>query len=117
MSAWSLAIPDALRAGALSLAASRPHVSFWNLVYDEPRWHEERSQAYPVLVLPTAADAVLDKLRQDYADIVARVGRGLAGNPFATMRDGRLPLKRPAALAVSERTKPLRRVLATSLPR
>jgi hypothetical protein len=31
-----------LRSGDLYLAESRRHVSFWHLVYEEPRWNQER---------------------------------------------------------------------------
>lgn len=113
----SLAVRDALRAGDLYLAASRHHVSFWNLVYNEQRWSRERDHAYATLVLPTAADEVLGRLRQEYANVLGRAERGLEENPFATVREDRLHLKRPDALEVSERTKQLRRVIETSLPR
>jgi hypothetical protein len=40
----------------------------------------------------------------------------LADNPFATIRDGRLHLKRPDALEVPERVKQIKRIIETSLP-
>lgn len=44
--ALAFAMRDALRSGDLFLAASRRHVSFWNLVTGERRWAEAKENAY-----------------------------------------------------------------------
>jgi TnpA family transposase len=113
----SFAVRDALRSGDLYLATSRHHVSFWNLVYHEERWHEERQDAYVTLALPTAADTALARLQQEYTDAVTHADQGLATNPFATIRAEELHLKRADALEIPEQTKQLRRVIENSLPR
>ena len=59
---------------------------------------------------------MLDKLRQEYMEAVEQAEGGLPDNPFATIRDGRLHLKRPDALEAHERVKQVKRVLETSLP-
>jgi TnpA family transposase len=115
--ALSQAVRDALRAGDLYLPRSRHHVSFWNLVYDEQRWAAERKSAYGVLVLPTEAEAVVGKLRQEYTEAAGRAARGLDENPFASVCDGKLQLKRPDALEIPERTRQLRHAIEASLPR
>jgi TnpA family transposase len=115
--ALSQAVRDALRAGDLYLPGSRHHVSFWNLVYDEQRWVSERKSAYASLVLPTGAETVLGKLRQEYTDAVGRAAAGLDENPFASVCDGRLQLKRADALEIPERTRQLRHAIETGLPR
>ena len=115
--ALSQAVRDALRSGDLYLPGSRHHVSFWNLVYDEQRWAAERERAYGALTLPTEAETVLGRLREEYTEVVGRVAFGLPENAFASVRDGRLQLKRPDALEIPERTRQLRRAIETSLPR
>ncbi len=112
----ALAVRDALRAGNLHLAHSRRHVSFWNLVYEESQWASQREEAYRALVLPNEADRVLDKLRQEYAEAIKQAQDGLPDNPFASVRDGRLYLKRSDALEIPERVKQLKRAIETSLP-
>jgi hypothetical protein len=112
--ALSQAVREALRAGDLYLPASRHHVSFWNLVYDEERWAAERERAYGTLVLPAEADAVLARLRLEYTEAAGRVALGLNDNPFASVCDGRLQLKRADALEISERTRQLRHVIETA---
>jgi TnpA family transposase len=110
-------VRDALRAGDLYLPGSRHHVSFWNLVYDEQRWAAERNSAYDALVLPTGAETILGKLRQEYTAAVGRAAHGLDGNPFASVCDGRLQLKCADVLEIPERTRQLRHAIETGLPR
>jgi hypothetical protein len=52
-----------------------------------------------------------------YTEAVAKTEQGLDKNPFATLRDGHLHLKRPDALEIPESVKQLKRVFETSLPR
>ena len=115
--ALSQAVRDALRAGDLYLPGSRHHVSFWNLVYDEQRWAAEHKRAYDELVLPTEAEVVLGKLRQEYIEAIGRTVSGLDENPFASLCDGRLQLKRADALEIPERVRQLRHAIETGLPR
>ena len=93
--ALGLAVRDALRCGDLFLPESRRHVSFWNLLYDDRRWDQERERAYVELTLPRAADQVLARLTQEFETVARQVDQGLGQNPFAAIRDGRLHLKRP----------------------
>jgi hypothetical protein len=90
----SLAVRDALRSGDLYLPESRRHVSFWNLLTDECQWTEQRESAYAALALPSEADRVLERLAREFDDVAWRTERGLGGNPFAAVREGRLHLKR-----------------------
>jgi hypothetical protein len=71
---WELAlgIRDALRAGSLYLPASRRHVSFWKLVYDDIRWAQERDHAYGELAIPCETDQALGQLRQTFETVAHR---------------------------------------------
>jgi TnpA family transposase len=115
--ALALAVRDALRSGDLYLPESRRHVSFWNLLTDERQWAEQRAAAYVALALPSEADRVLERLAREFDDVAWRTERGLGSNPFATVRDGELHLKRPDALEIPQRVEELRRAIETHLPR
>lgn len=115
--ALAFAFRDALRAGDLYLPESRHHVSFWNLVYDERRWEEERPRAYAELGLPSEADRALEALREELGGAAASLLQDLADNPFATLEEGRLRLRRPDALELPPPVRELRRVMETHLPR
>jgi hypothetical protein len=115
--ALAQAVRDALRSGDLYLAESRRHVPFWHLVYEEPRWEQERGRAYAQLALPSQAQTALQRLQQEFDAVAQRTAEGMAQNGFAAIRDGRLCLKRLDALDIPDGVRELRRVLETHLPR
>ena len=115
--ALSQAVRDALRAGDLYLPGSRHHVSFWNLATRNANGPRERERAYGALVFPSEAENGVERLQQQYNEVAGRTALGLDKNPFASVRDGRLHLKRPDALEIPERTRQLRQAIETDLPR
>jgi TnpA family transposase len=56
-------------------------------------------------------------LAREFDEVAWRTERGLGGNPFAAVREGRRHLKRPDALEIPPRVEELRRVIETHLPR
>ncbi len=117
---WELALAvgvrDALRSGTLYLPESRRHVSFWNLVYDEERWEEEREEAYEELELPTEPDDELARLTQEFDEVARRTQEGLRENDFASIENDSLRLRRQDRLELPERVKKLKQVIETHLP-
>jgi TnpA family transposase len=114
--ALAFAIRDALRSGDLFLAASRRHVSFWNLVMGARQWAEVRQDAYARLSVPPHPEEALGALRTAFdraADIAAA---SLPHNPFARIQNGELRLHRPDALPLTPQVRQLRAVFASSLP-
>ncbi|MBX9721911.1 MAG: Tn3 family transposase, partial [Candidatus Obscuribacterales bacterium] len=115
--ALSLAIKEGLRSGDLHLARSRKHVSFWNLVYDENKWNEEKPNAYAALALPAKANDLLIDLQLEYTNAVTTARAELATNSFVTINDQKLHLKRIDALEIPQSAKQLRAVIETNLRR
>jgi TnpA family transposase len=113
----ALAVRGALRAGGLFLAQSRDHVSFWNLVYDDPKWQQAREQAYQRLDLPVDGRAFLARLTAEFDRAARAAERGMPSNRFAEIRDGRLKLKRRDALPIPRVLHELRATISASLPR
>jgi TnpA family transposase len=113
----AFAVRDALRAGSLFLTESRDHVSFWNLVYDDGSWRQTREQAYQRLDLPTDGRTFLAKITAEFERAARAAERGLAGNRFASIVNGRLKLKKRDALAISRAVRELRATISSSLPR
>jgi hypothetical protein len=82
---WELALPlgvrDALRAGSLYLPASRCHVSFWKLVYEDTRWAQERDHAYGELAIPHETDQALGQLRHTFDTVARQAATTFPNNP------------------------------------
>ena len=118
---WEIALAfvvrDALRAGSLFLVQSRDHVSFWNLVYDDRKWQQNCEQAYQRLDLPTDGRVFLTKLTAEFDRAVRAAEQGLHANRFASVKDGRLKLKKRDAMAIPRALRELRATISTSLPR
>ncbi len=113
----ALAVRDALRSGDLYLPESRHHVSFWNLVYNEEVWIEERSRAYESLGLPTDAGEFIARVGREFHAAARAAQHNLSSNPFASIKANRLKLRRIKALKVPERVEELRRVIESHLSR
>jgi len=114
--ALAFAVRDALRSGDLFLAASRRHVSFWNLVMGERQWAEAKKDAYARLPVPPQPDDALGALRARFNEAAGAAARGLPRNLFARIQDGELRLRQPDALPISPELRKLRSVIGASLP-
>lgn len=112
----AVAVRDGLRAGDVLLPTSRRHVSFANLIYEPTRWTHERDVAYTDLQLPQEPEDFLGRLQRAFDAVAHRVAGGLAHNPFATIRKGRLHLKRRDALELTPQLKQLRQTIEGALP-
>ena len=112
----AVAVRDGLRSGDVFLPESRRHVSFANLIYDPTRWTHERDVAYTELQLPQEPEDFVARLQREFDEVAQRADRGLARNPFATIRKGRLHLKRRDALELPPRLKQLRQTIEGALP-
>jgi TnpA family transposase len=115
--AVGLGVRDHLRSGDLYLSESRKHGQFWNLVYEQAQWEQERQQGYALLSLPTSADAALQHLGLQLDRVAAEAEQGLPANSFAAVRHGRLKLTQPDRLEVLESAEQLRRVFKSLLGR
>ena len=113
----AFAVRDALRAGGLFLTQSRHHVSFWNLIYEDPNWQQAREQAYQRLDLPTDGQAFLTKIIAEFERVVQAAEHGLPTNRFATIKGGRLKLKKRDAMPVSRALRALRDLIGASMPK
>jgi len=115
--ALAFAVRDALRAGALFLTQSRDHVSFWNLVHDDASWRRNRDQAYQRLDLPTDGRSFIASMTAEFDRVARAAESGLPSNPFASIVNGRLKLKKRDAMAISRTVRELRATISSSLPR
>ncbi|MGI0133642.1 MAG: Tn3 family transposase, partial [Candidatus Micrarchaeaceae archaeon] len=113
--ALGLAARDSLRSGDLHLPESRKHVSFWNLVYDEKKWENEKPKAYASLAVPSSANDLFTDLRDEYVESLNQAKSALATDSFFTITDGKIHLKKPDALEIPEGTKQLRAAVESSI--
>jgi hypothetical protein len=109
--------PDKIRIKLEHAVQSRDHVSFWNLVHDDRSWQANAAQAYKALSLPADPKVFLAELTAAFDAAVQAATEGLASNRFATVRNGRLKLKRTDALPISRELEQMRLTFQASYPR
>jgi TnpA family transposase len=115
--ALAIALREALRSGGLYIPQSRHHVSFSNLIYNEPQWAADRTSAYAQLSLFQEQDTVIGALKRQFDEVAGAVVGGISENPFASVVKGKLKLHTRDALPISPEVKTLRGLIESSLPR
>ncbi|MEO6589025.1 MAG: Tn3 family transposase, partial [Pyrinomonadaceae bacterium] len=115
--ALGFAVRDALRSGTLYLPNSRHHQSFWNLVFNEKQWREQRGKFFENTTLNEHGDKLFADLSAEFQTVFANFRQTLPENQFAAIENGTIVLKKNDAVGESARTKQLRRVIEAALPR
>jgi hypothetical protein len=113
----ALGLKEALRSGDVFLPASRRHVSFWKLGYDEPAWQGIRESAFDALGLPADGTTAVNALVQEFHETAAQTERDFASNPFARIEGGRLRLRRDPRQKEPAGTAALRQLVRRDLSR
>ena len=90
----AFAVRDGLRSGDLFLSTSRHHISFWKLILAEDTWATRREDGFRELALPVEPDGPMDRLRTAFRVATAQFAEGLSENPFATVEEGKVHLRR-----------------------
>ena len=117
IAALALAVRDALRSGTLYLPDSRRYVSFWDLVYQENQWEKEREISYQMLSLEQDTVNLFASLKREFNEVLENFSLALPNNKFVALENGKLKLKREDALPIPEKTKKLRKVIESAMPR
>jgi TnpA family transposase len=117
IAALALAVRDALRSGTLYLPDSRRYVSFWDLVYQEKQWQKEREISYQMLSLEQDTVNLFASLKREFDEVLENFSHTLPNNKFVALENGKLKLKREDALPIPEKTKKLRKVIESAMPR
>lgn len=110
----ALAIKDALRSGDLYLPQSKQHVSFWNLTLSQSRWQEIRLSSYTDLSQPQQHE-VKTILTQQFQEALGLAKKHFEFDDFATIKDGKLKLKRDDKIVLPSSVPQLQKVIDASL--
>jgi TnpA family transposase len=115
--ALALGLKEALRSGDVLVPASRRHVSFWKLGYDEPAWQAIRESAFDALALPADGTTAVHALVREFHETAAQTERDFASNPFARIEGGRRRLRRDPRQKAPAGTAALRQLVRRDLSR
>ena len=111
----ALAIKDALRAGALSLPHSQPHVSFWDLTLSDTRWQEVKTSAYDARQQPPQ-HAAKAGLTQQCHEARTLAKQRCACDDCAAIEEGKRTVTRDDNIAVPPAVTTVQKVIQARLP-
>lgn len=117
--AWEMslafAIKDSSRSGDLYLPKSKQHISFWDMMLNESRWRESREAVYSKLELPKPS-AAKSKIVYQFNESVDQARRRFNSDDFATIKNGKLKLKREDKAYIPATVTKLQKAINVSMP-
>lgn len=117
---WEMGLYYALKreisAGDLYLSKSRNNRYFWDTVYGELSWEEEREQQYLKLRLPNEFDAMMKVLTGEYHQVLTQACNTLPTNEFVTIKEGKFHFTRDDALIIPPDVAQLRKLIQSRMP-
>jgi hypothetical protein len=87
------------------------------LVYQENQWQKERETSYQMLCLEKDTVNLCASLKGEFSEVLNNFTLTLPNNKFVALENGRLKLKREDALPIPEKTRKLRKVIESAMPR
>lgn len=113
--ALAISLKERLRAGDIHLPRSGEHAPTSSLFYSDSRWKAEREEAYADLSISMDADRAIAELRDEYEEEAKAFEASLPQNPFASLRDGKLSLRRRKKKDVPPEVEPLKEAIVGHL--
>lgn len=105
-------INKAIEKGDMYLSHSKKHRYFWNTVYDEDQWAQEKPIAFKSLGFPEKFDDLLPILKKEYSLGIKCAKVALQEKNFCFIdQNGKLKLKREDALEISQSVKTLKKLI------
>ncbi|HEM6966113.1 TPA: Tn3 family transposase [Legionella pneumophila] len=118
---WEMGLYYALKkeisAGDLYLSKSRNNRYFWDTVYGELPWEQEREQQYLKLKLPNEFDTMMEVLSGEYHQVATHACITLPTNDFVSIKDGKFHFTKDDALVIPPEVVQLRKLIQSRMPK
>ena len=111
----ALAIRDALRSGDLYLPKSKQHVSFWDLILDDHRWKEAKSNSYQD-IKQEEQNLMKSAIVLQFHQAIGEAEERFKTDDYATIVDGSLKLKRDERILAPDDVSILQKTIDVSMP-
>lgn len=113
----AIAIKEGFRSGNLYIPDSNKYVSFWDLIYKEKEWENQRTDAYVQLGLEQDSQKAIVKLVERFHQTAKEASRKLGKDGFAEIKGGKLKLKKKDAIETPADVERLQALIASYLPK
>jgi hypothetical protein len=113
---WEMAlyyvVKKNIASGDIYCEHSKKHRYFWNTVYSESAWSQEKSSAFKTLSLPKKFEDMLSILKKEYQTGIELAKRQLDSGEFAYLGlNGQLKLRKEDALEIPESVDLLKKMI------
>ena len=113
--AWEIglcfAVKKGLRTGNLYLPQSRYYRDFWDPLYSNQQWKQEKAIHYKELNVPKQGSDIIVRLKQEFAEQLYMATKSFGYGNFAEIKNNRLVIHRDDPLPESSKVKELKGIL------
>lgn len=117
---WELGVYFAMKkkldSGDLFLAKSKNHRYFWDTIYNEEEWTEDKKQLSSQSELPNEFDTIAQELTAEYHQTAMHTKKSLPKNDFVSIVQGKLEFSKEDALFISPEVKKIRKIIQEHMP-
>lgn len=113
----SIAIKDGFRSGDLYVEHSNKYASFWNLLYQDNEWEQEKEGSYQALEIMQNAEQAVSKIIEGFHGSVEVASNRFKGDDFANIKNGKLVLKKKDKIDIPSDVERLQALISSYLPK
>lgn len=113
----AIAIKDGFRSGDLYVDHSNKYVSFWNLIYQDREWLQEKEHCYQNLGIEQDVKRAVSIIVQQFNESVILASKHFRRDNFADIKNGKLVLKKKDRIELPNDVERLQSLISAYMPK
>ena len=113
----SIAIKEGFRSGDLYVEHSNKYASFWNLIYQDNEWQQEKENSYQALDINQNAEQAVGEIVEKFHRSVNIASKRFKKDDFADIKNGKLTLKKKDKIDIPDDAERLQALISSYLPK
>ncbi|WP_242604772.1 Tn3 family transposase [Legionella busanensis] len=113
----AVAIKDGFRSGDLYVEHSNKYASFWNLIYQDYEWQQEKENSYQALEITQDVKLAVGKIVENFHRSAMVAANRFKGDDFANIKNGNLFLKRKDKIDIPDDAERLQALINSYMPK
>lgn len=113
----AIAIKDGFRSWDLYVEHSNKYASFWNLIYQDHEWQQERANSYQALEITQNAEEVIAEIVEKFHCSAEQALRRFKHDDFTSIKNNKLVLKKKDKIDIPANVDRLQALISSYLPK
>ncbi|STX81622.1 transposase [Legionella busanensis] len=113
----AVAIKDGFRSGDLYVEHSNKYASFWNLIYQDYEWQQEKVNSYQALEIIQDVKIAVGKIVENFHRSAMAAANRFKSDDFANIKNGNLFLKRKDKIDIPDDVERLQALINSYMPK